>query len=181
MTRRPRRNHSPVFKAKVAIAAIKGEKTMIELSQELDIYPNQIKQWRDQLRGRLLPAAPGQRRGSDADEPDRPAASGSPLRGQPDVAGHPGSGRLPGWPQARSHTDETDGDRRAVSQAEYHETSAGAQNLPLSAAETADHPTQSGLGHPARRLPLQREFQLLSAPDGFGVQVECPHTSRAIG
>ncbi|WP_425496109.1 IS3 family transposase [Paracoccus aestuariivivens] len=49
MTRRPRRNHSPVFKAKVAIAAIKGEKTMIELSQEFDIHPNQIKQWRDQL------------------------------------------------------------------------------------------------------------------------------------
>jgi len=49
MTKRPRRNHSPVFKAKVAIAAIKGEKTMIELSQEFDIHPNQIKQWRDQL------------------------------------------------------------------------------------------------------------------------------------
>lgn len=49
MTRRPRRNHSPAFKAKVAIAAIKGEKTMIELSQEFDIHPNQIKQWRDQL------------------------------------------------------------------------------------------------------------------------------------
>lgn len=49
MTRRPRRNHRPAFKAKVAIAAIKSEKTMIELSQELDIHPNQIKQWRDQL------------------------------------------------------------------------------------------------------------------------------------
>ena len=31
MTRRPRRNHSPAFKAKVAVAAIKGEKTLIEL------------------------------------------------------------------------------------------------------------------------------------------------------
>ena len=49
MTRRPRRNHSPAFKAKVAVAAIKGEKTMIELSQEFDVHPNQIKQWRDQL------------------------------------------------------------------------------------------------------------------------------------
>ena len=39
MTRRPRRNHSPVFKAKVAIAAIKGEKTMIELSQGFDVHP----------------------------------------------------------------------------------------------------------------------------------------------
>ena len=47
MARRPRRNHSPAFEAKVA--AIKGEKTMIELSQEFDVHPNQIKQWRDQL------------------------------------------------------------------------------------------------------------------------------------
>jgi transposase len=49
MAKRPRRNHSPVFKTKVAIAAIKGEQTMIELSQEFDIHPIQIKQWRDQL------------------------------------------------------------------------------------------------------------------------------------
>lgn len=49
MTRRPRRNHSPAFKAKVALAAIKGEKTLIELAQDFDVHPNQIKQWRDQL------------------------------------------------------------------------------------------------------------------------------------
>ena len=49
MTRRPRRNHSPAFKAKVALAAIKGEKTMVELAQEFDLHANQIKQWKDQL------------------------------------------------------------------------------------------------------------------------------------
>lgn len=49
MTKRPRRNHSPAFKAKVALAAIKGEKTMIELAQRFDVHPNQIKQWKDQL------------------------------------------------------------------------------------------------------------------------------------
>ena len=49
MTRRPRRNHSPAFKAKVTVAAIKGEKTLIELAQDFDVHPNQIKQWRDQL------------------------------------------------------------------------------------------------------------------------------------
>ncbi len=49
MTRRPRRNHSPAFKAEVAVAAIKGEKTLIELAQSFDVHPNQIKQWRDQL------------------------------------------------------------------------------------------------------------------------------------
>ena len=50
MTRRPRRNHSPVFKAKVvALAAIKGEKTLPELAQQFDVHPNQIAQWRAQL------------------------------------------------------------------------------------------------------------------------------------
>lgn len=43
MTRRPRRNHSPAFKAKVAVTAIKGEKTLIELAQDFDVHPNQIK------------------------------------------------------------------------------------------------------------------------------------------
>lgn len=49
MTRRPRRNHSPAFKAKVALAAIRGEKTMSELAQEFDVHPNQIKQWKDHM------------------------------------------------------------------------------------------------------------------------------------
>ena len=39
MARRPRRNHSPAFKAKVAVAAIKGEKTLIELAQDFDVHP----------------------------------------------------------------------------------------------------------------------------------------------
>ena len=47
--RRPRRNHSPAFKAKAAVDAIKGEKTLIELAQAHDVHPNQVKQWRDQL------------------------------------------------------------------------------------------------------------------------------------
>jgi transposase len=49
MTKRPRRNHSPEFKAKVALAAIRGEKTLIELSQQFDVHANQIKQWKDLL------------------------------------------------------------------------------------------------------------------------------------
>ena len=49
MTRRPRRNHSPAFKAKVALAAIRGEKTLAELAEEFDVHPNQITQWRSQL------------------------------------------------------------------------------------------------------------------------------------
>ena len=49
MSKRPRRNHSPAFKAKVALAAVRGEKTLAELSQQFDVHPNQITQWRSQL------------------------------------------------------------------------------------------------------------------------------------
>ena len=50
MMRRPRRNHSPTFKAKVALAAIRGDQTLVaELAQQFDVPPNQIKQWKDQL------------------------------------------------------------------------------------------------------------------------------------
>ena len=49
MTRRPRRNHSPGFKAKVALAAIRGERTLVELSQQFDVHANQIKQWKEQF------------------------------------------------------------------------------------------------------------------------------------
>ena len=49
MTRRPRRNHTAAFKAKVALAAIKGEKTLLELAQQFDVHANQITQWKSQL------------------------------------------------------------------------------------------------------------------------------------
>jgi len=49
MTRRPRRNHTAAFKAKVALAALKGEKTLSELAQQFEIHPNQITQWKSQL------------------------------------------------------------------------------------------------------------------------------------
>jgi transposase len=49
MTKRTRRNRAPAFKAKVALAAIKGEKTLAELAQQFDVHPNQITQWKGQL------------------------------------------------------------------------------------------------------------------------------------
>src|SRR6188472_1075781 len=49
MTRRSRRNHNPAFKAKVALAAVKGEKTLAELAQQFDVHANQITTWKAQL------------------------------------------------------------------------------------------------------------------------------------
>ena len=47
--RRPRRNHSPVFKAKVALAALKGDESLGVLAERFDLHPNQITQWKNQL------------------------------------------------------------------------------------------------------------------------------------
>ena len=49
MAKRTRRTHSPAFKVKVALAAIKGEKTLAELAQHFDVHPNQITGWKAQL------------------------------------------------------------------------------------------------------------------------------------
>ena len=47
--RRKRRNHSPAYKVKVAVAAIKGDRTLAELSEQFDVHPNQIQDWRKRL------------------------------------------------------------------------------------------------------------------------------------
>ena len=49
MTRRPRRNHGAAFKAKVALEAIKGERTLSKLSERFQVHPNQITQWKKKL------------------------------------------------------------------------------------------------------------------------------------
>ena len=52
MSRRPRRNHSQAVKAKVALAAVKGEKTLADLSQQFDLHANQIHDLADAIAGR---------------------------------------------------------------------------------------------------------------------------------
>ena len=46
--KRPRRNHTATYKAKVALAALKGDKTLAELSEKFDVYASQIVQWKTQ-------------------------------------------------------------------------------------------------------------------------------------
>jgi transposase len=47
--KRPRRNHSAAFKAKVALAAVKGDQTLASLAERFDVHPNQITQWKTEL------------------------------------------------------------------------------------------------------------------------------------
>jgi transposase len=49
MTRRPRRNHLPACKAKVALAAIQGEITITEMAQKFDLHANQTTQWKARM------------------------------------------------------------------------------------------------------------------------------------
>ena len=65
MTRRARRAHSPAFKAKVALAAVKGEKTVAELAKQFDVHPNQITAWKSQLLESAAELFEGGRVGSE--------------------------------------------------------------------------------------------------------------------
>jgi transposase-like protein len=49
MAKRPRRNHSPEFKAKVALAALREDKTIAELVEQYSVHPNQISDWKKRL------------------------------------------------------------------------------------------------------------------------------------
>ena len=68
MRKRPRRNHRPAFEATVALAAVKGEKTLAELAQLFGVHANQITQWRRQL----LEGANGVFESEDSSAPAEP-------------------------------------------------------------------------------------------------------------
>jgi len=67
MTKRPRRNHTAVFKAKVALEAIKGDQTLVELSERFQVHPNQIAEWKKIL---LEKASDVFDKGNPSREPD---------------------------------------------------------------------------------------------------------------
>jgi transposase-like protein len=69
MSRRPRRNHSATFKAKVAIAAIKGERTIAQIAEQFDVHPNQVTSWKAQLEGGAADVFDGGNGGGVAPQP----------------------------------------------------------------------------------------------------------------
>src|SRR5215469_20047 len=65
--KRSRRNHTPAFKAKVALAAIKGDQTAAELAKRFDVHPNSIVQWKSELLERAGEIFGGARSSKNAD------------------------------------------------------------------------------------------------------------------
>ena len=52
MTKRTRRTHSAACKANMALAVVRGERTLAELAQQFEVHPNQITEWKRQLKER---------------------------------------------------------------------------------------------------------------------------------
>jgi transposase-like protein len=67
MTKRPRRNHGAVFKAKVALEALKGEQTLVELAARFQVHPNQIAEWKKQLLDRAPEIFDKEKKSSEPD------------------------------------------------------------------------------------------------------------------
>jgi transposase-like protein len=66
MTKRTRRNHTAAFKSKVALAALKGDKTLAVLSSEFDVHQNQIIDWKNQAQAHLLSAFTGKSKAQES-------------------------------------------------------------------------------------------------------------------
>lgn len=56
MSRRTRRNHTRAFKAKVAVAAVKGDRTLAQLAEQFDVNPTQTTAWKAQLESKAADA-----------------------------------------------------------------------------------------------------------------------------
>ncbi len=67
MTKRPRRNHGAVFKAKVALEALKGEQTLVELGARFQVHPNQIGEWKKELMERAAEIFDKEKRSNEPD------------------------------------------------------------------------------------------------------------------
>jgi transposase-like protein len=66
--KRTRRNHGAAFKAQVALAAVKGDKTLAELADQFSVPLTQITEWKQQLLARAADVCGGTK--SPSDTPD---------------------------------------------------------------------------------------------------------------
>jgi len=138
MTKRPRRNHTPAFKAKVALAAVRGDKTLAELAQQFDIHPNQITQWKAQLldgaAGVFGSEARGERAGPAADLTVLHAKIGELTLENDFLAGAPGQG---GFAERKAMIDRSH-DLPITKQAKVLNVSRGSVYYLPRAPSTAD-------------------------------------------
>jgi transposase-like protein len=66
--RKPRRNHSAAFKARVALEAIRGEKTVAEIAAHHEVHANQVTSWKAQLLERAAGIFGGDALAADSKE-----------------------------------------------------------------------------------------------------------------
>ena len=136
MKRRPRRNHTPAFKAKVAIAAIKGDRTLAQLAEQFDVHPNQITAWKARLEDGAAdvfgPAERCRRRGvGDYAPPQSTAPEKCPVRQVAHAERFVGCRGVQDRPPACKNADAAHGDRGALSPSTHHKAGARPQDLPL--------------------------------------------------
>src|ERR1700720_1576102 len=103
MNRRPRRNHTATFKAKVALAAIKGDRTLAQLAEQFDFHPNQITSWKGHLEeGAADVFGPG---GRGAAQPAIDVKSLHAKIGELTLENLPWRSRLPSAPRSCRESD----------------------------------------------------------------------------
>jgi transposase len=96
--RRPRRNHSPAFKARVALEALRGEKTVAEIAKQYDVHPNQVTAWKNELLQRaaeMFGGTAAESGGADAEKVRELHAKIGELTVERDFLAH-ALGRFPG-------------------------------------------------------------------------------------
>ena len=69
--KKTRRNHGATFKAQVALAAVKGDKTLAELAEQFSVHPTQITEWKQQLLTRAADVFGGTKPTADTPDPRR--------------------------------------------------------------------------------------------------------------